>query len=456
MSAAATFVRAALARPEPSQRPVRSFGPAALALGLAVFGAALASYVLVVRAHPDRLWSPTDLQVYYWGGATARHTPRVYDLDFHIGTLGLPFTYTPFALGVFMVLSRLSQSTVQWLVACGSIATLVLSTWLAWGLAGYRRNAGRLGAALTVAGLALWTEPMMQNLAFGQVNVFLMVLVLLDFTQRDRWWSKGVGVGLAAGFKLVPAIFIVYLLVTRRLRAAAVAAGTFAATVVGGYLALPREAHRYWLDGLFDDASRMGVASYVGNQSLQGLLARTLRLDVAGVKPYWLLAALAVTAVALPLAALAHRRGEELLGVATTALLGLLVSPISWSHHWVWIAAFLVAGGCLLHARRARWWAWLLAGGLYLLCFAWPSLAYSDRPAGPVLPNGLIWLVPYGPRDVEYHWHGLDHLTGNLYPLLGLLLLAGLAVHLLGARFPAPLRRAATSLLSREGQPRQP
>ncbi|WP_042384786.1 hypothetical protein [Streptacidiphilus melanogenes] len=77
-------------------------------------------------------------------------------------------------------------------------------------------------------------------------------------------------------------------------------------------------------------------------------------------------------------------------------------------------------------------------------------------PAGPTLPGGLIWLVPYGARNAEYHWHGLQHLTGNLCPLLGVLLLAALAVHLLGARFPAPLRRAATSLLSREGEPRQP
>ncbi|WP_042366599.1 hypothetical protein [Streptacidiphilus neutrinimicus] len=74
-----------------------------------------------------------------------------------------------------------------------------------------------------------------------------------------------------------------------------------------------------------------------------------------------------------------------------------------------------------------------------------------------MLPGGLIWLVPYGPRNAEYHRHGLQHLTGNLYPLLGTLLLAALAVaHLPGARWPAPLRRATASLLSREGQPGQP
>ncbi|WP_052442970.1 glycosyltransferase 87 family protein [Streptacidiphilus neutrinimicus] len=397
-----------------------------------MFGVALTEYIRVVQAHPDRLWSPIDLRVYYWGGTTARHSHRVYDLDFRLGSLGLPFTYTPFALAVFTVLSYVDELTLQWLIACGSIAALVASAWVAWGLAGYRRSVGRLGAALTVAGLALWTEPMMQNLAFGQVNVFLMLLVLLDFAQPDRWWSKGVGIGLAAGFKLVPAIFIVYLLVTRRFRAAAVATGTLAATVLGGFVLLPAEAHRYWLDGLFADSSRVGGVNYVGNQSLQGMLARTLGLDAAGVKPYWLLAAVLAAAIAIPLSVRAHRRGEELLGVAATALLGLLASPISWSHHWIWIAVFLSVAGHLLHSRRAPWWAWLPAVGLYLPWLAWPSVAYGDRkPAGPGtrLPNGLIWTVPYD-NNAENTWTGLQLLVGNLYPLLGVLLLAGLGLFL--------------------------
>jgi alpha-1,2-mannosyltransferase len=401
-----------------------------LLLGVVVFGAALAEYVRVVHAHPERLWSPIDLHVYYWGGTTARHNHDVYDLDFHLGSLGLPFTYTPFALGVFKALSYLDESTLQWLVACGSIAALVASTWVAWGLAGYRRNLGRLGAALTVAGLALWTEPMQQNLSFGQVNVFLMLAVLVDLAQPDRWWPKGVGIGLAAGFKLVPAIFIVYLLVTGRLRAAAVATGTLVATVLGGFLLLPQEAHRYWIDGLFADSSRVGGINYVGNQSLQGMLARTLGLDAGGVKPYWLAAALLAAAITVPLAAWAYRRGEELLGVAATALLGLLASPISWSHHWVWIAVFLTAGGYLLHSRRAPWWAWLSGLAVYLLWFAWPIVAYADRgPHGVRLPGGLLWTVPYD-NNAENGWTGLQLVVGNLYPLLGVLLLGGLGLFL--------------------------
>ncbi|MEY9870744.1 alpha-1,2-mannosyltransferase [Streptacidiphilus sp. MAP12-33] len=458
MSAARRLVDAAripVAAPAPEVRPVRRFAPAVLLLGLVVFGAALAAYIRVVHAHPDRLWSPIDLRVYYWGGTTARHSHRVYDLDFHLGSLGLPFTYTPFALAIFKVLSHLDERTLQWLVACGSIAALVASAWLAWGIAGYRRNLGRLGAALTVAGLALWTEPMMQNLGFGQVNVFLMLLVLLDFAQPDRWWTKGIGVGLAAGFKLVPVIFIVYLLVTRRLRAAAVATATLAATVLGGFLLLPSEAHRYWIDGLFADSSRVGGINYVGNQSFQGVLARTLNLDATGVKPYWLLAALLAAAVAVPLSAWAYRRGEELLGLAATALLGLLASPISWSHHWVWIAVFLTAAGHLLYSRRARWWAWLVAACGYLLWFAWPSVAFGDRKpsgSGTSLPNGLIWSVPYN-NNAEDGWTGFQLVIGNLYPLLGILLLAGLGLYLRRTRQPRPAGARGSADVSRAPRP---
>jgi alpha-1,2-mannosyltransferase len=190
---------------------------------------------------------------------------------------------------------------------------------------------------------------------------------------------------------------------------------------------MPQEAHRYWIDGLFDDPSRVGGVNYVGNQSLQGLLARTLGLDTHGVKPYWLAAALLVALLAVPLSLWAYRRGEELLGVAVTALFGLLVSPISWSHHWVWMAVFLVAGGVLLHSRRAPWWGWLLAAVPYLLCVAWPTVAFGDLQNHTVLPNGLIWSVPYN-NNAENDWHGLQLLTGNLYPLLGVLLLVGLGL----------------------------
>ena len=105
----------------------------------------------------------------------------------------------------------------------------------------------RLGATLGVSALALLTEPVQQTLALGQVNLLLMLLVVADLLTPDalrgrtRWWH-GIGIGLAAGVKLTPLIFIPYLLLVRRYRQAATAAGVFAATVALGYAVLPRDS----------------------------------------------------------------------------------------------------------------------------------------------------------------------------------------------------------------------
>ena len=149
----------------------------------------------------------------------------------------------------------------------------------------------------------LWTEPFLRTVYLGQVNVALMALIMWDLTQPDtrasRWW-KGAGVGIAAGIKLVPLIFIPYLLLTRRFRQAAVAAAAFAVTVAAGFIVLPADSAQWWLHGLFAQGGRTGFVGWEGNQSLLGLVTR-LTGSAAAARPLWLLAA-AVTA-ALGLAA---------------------------------------------------------------------------------------------------------------------------------------------------------
>ena len=121
-----------------------------------------------------------------------------------------------------------------------NIAALVAALWFTFGGLGYRRGLTRLGATLLTAAAVFWTEPVLRTIYLGQVNLVLMALIIWDLCQPDlrrsgasRWW-KGAGVGVAAGIKLVPLIFIPYLLLTRRFRAAAVACAVFAATVAAG------------------------------------------------------------------------------------------------------------------------------------------------------------------------------------------------------------------------------
>jgi alpha-1,2-mannosyltransferase len=112
------------------------------------------------------------------------------------------------------------------------------------------------------------------------------------------------------------------------------------------------------------------------------------------------------------------------------ALTGLLVSPISWDHHWVWIAPGLAAGAdaALRASGRARQAAWGLLAALGLAFAAWPSL-WNRRAA--LVPWGLIWYPPGTAPGLseraphpEYAWQGIGLLAGNAYLLCGLAALA--------------------------------
>ncbi|SEL03435.1 glycosyltransferase 87 family protein [Streptacidiphilus jiangxiensis] len=392
--------------------------------GLVAALCAIGSFVAYEHVHDFGLRDDQlDLQVYRDGGLALRHGHRLYTANYT--WVKLPFTYPPFAATVFAVASHLSFAHLITVMTTASVAVLFATAWLAWGRLGHPVSAGRAGAALLLGAAALWTEPVQQTLGFGQVNLLLLFAVVADLCLPDRFRGKGVGVGLAAGFKLVPGIFIAYLLLTRRWRAAAVSTGTLAVTVLGAYALFPHESGQYW-GGLFWDSSRVGGVDYLGNQSLHGMIDRALR-GGAQVQHLWMLAAAVVGLGGLLLAAWLSRRGQELAAIFTAGLVGLLASPISWSHHWVWIlpALVLATDWALRRADRTNRLLALLAPlSLLLLFAAWPR----QDPSHGLLASGLIWWVPYN-QNLEYHWTLSQIPLGEMYTLLGVAFLAGLALH---------------------------
>jgi len=184
-------------------------------------------------------------------------------------------------------------------------------------------------------------------------------------TGKSRWW-KGFGTGIAAGIKLTPLIFIPYLILARKFRQAAMACAGFAFTVLLGFVILPRDSTKWWFDGLFAQAKRTGFAGWAGNQSLNGLITR-LAGSIDGGRTAWIAADVLVVAAGVVVAGLLDRKGYAMLGLLTAALTGLLVSPISWDHHWVWIVpGAVVAGHYAVQAWRrgapkAAWAIGLLA-----------------------------------------------------------------------------------------------
>ena len=449
--AAAAEVRA----PGPPGRDAPRWLLPACAVALA---AVLTVYVADLVTHLPVMAAMRELVVYREGGLIVRHVSPAYNghlaspLYDWTGQNGVQFTYPPFAAVIFSVASVLPWTVLRWAMTLASLAALGLSLWLTFGALGYRdRTAVRLAATLGVSALALATEPVQQTLALGQVNLLLMLLVVADLLTagagagRTRWWH-GIGIGIAAGVKLTPLIFIPYLVLVRRYRQAAVATVTFVATVVLGYAVLPRDSGRYWVHGLVFNANRIVFLGTRGNQSLRGVLTRLAGSVTAGTAPWFAVAAL-VLVIGLAAAALLYRAGHPVPGMVACALTGLLVSPLSWDHHWVWVApglALLVHLGAQARGAVRAWW-WAAAAVLFGVFAAWPQ--FWDLAQAGLTPAGLLW---YGPATYfargdqpwyhEFHWHGLQILAGNSLVLAGLVALAALVVAAVRVR-----HRVATS-----------
>jgi alpha-1,2-mannosyltransferase len=392
--------------------------------------ASVGIYVAYAFLKKDSLLWMIDLRVYHSAGEIALRGGALYDTTFGSG---LPFTYTPFAGIVFAVTSLLPVGVLQAALVVGTLLAVVVTVWLVFDKAFAFPLRQRLTLTFAVSALAVWTEPIQQTLAFGQVNAFLMLLIVADLWQRDDRRLKGAGIGIATAIKLTPAIFIPYLALTGRMRAALVATTTFAGSLLLGWMLLPSQSNRYWIDRVFMDPKRVGKVSYVGNQSLRAFVSRSFgNGSFAGV--LWFLLAVAVGIAGLALARRAWAGGEDVLGTLVSALTALLISPVSWSHHWVWIVpglALLVGWAVREHSRLC----WFAVGAASLVFFAWPGTIGSHHP---VIPAGVIWFVPAHTHNFEDTWHGWERLAGNAELLAGVAAFVGVAYYLTRERSPTP------------------
>jgi alpha-1,2-mannosyltransferase len=397
---------------------------------IALFLLAVAGYALLVHGSPQYYWTQVDTAVYRGGGITARNQPAMlYALRF--GPQKLPFIYTPFAALVCAAGSGASFATWQAGLTVLTIGLLPVVAYLSLGLAGRPAGLPRAAAAFAIGAVALWLEPVAMTLFFGQLNVVVLALVVGDLALPDRVKGKGIAIGLAAGIKLTPLIFIPYLLFTRRVKAAVVSALTFAVTVGLGYALLPHASVVFWGGQFFRPSKHF----HLTNQSLNGVV---LRLTHVGpdAHAYWLVAAAVVGVAGLATSILASRRGHELLGLVACAATGLLVSPLSWSHHYVYVVPALVLAACGPRRLGYR----ILGAALVVGLFGWWPLPIGNQggydPHAQLLPRGLLLLAPNGGNygTVEFTWRGLELIVGNYYVLTLLVFIAATAGTLVLAR----------------------
>jgi alpha-1,2-mannosyltransferase len=386
-------------------------------------GACLLSFAAFWWAQRAAHVSMIDLMVYRAEGETVRAGGDLYAL--RTTEAHLPTTYPPFAALLFTPLTLLDTSTMRTLATAGNLALLVVFVALSLRLVDHARVEGVWWASAA----AVWCEPVWTTVRYGQINLLLGVLVLWDLTRRPGHRWAGVGIGLAAAIKLTPALFAAFLLVTgvvayvrrgsggpwlRHVRGSAVA---FAGATLLAACALPYDSWRFWSRMVFE-TGRVGLVEDTANQSLRGVLARLLHTTQPGL--WWVATAVVAGSLGLGVAVAAELRGRRAWAVAACAVTALLISPVSWSHHWVWCVPMVLILGTRGRAAAVGA-AQVSAARTALVTTAGTSLVFCSY---------ALWWVPHGPGRLELHQTGAQLTLSALYEGAGLVFLTLIGVRL--------------------------
>ncbi|MFB9905802.1 glycosyltransferase 87 family protein [Allokutzneria oryzae] len=329
-----------------------------------------------------------DLEVYRFGVRTLWNGGDLYGpMPPTSAGIGLPFIYPPFSTVVFAPFAAVPKDVAVVASILLSVAALAATLHLVFGWvlpnATMRR---RTTLTVLVLPLAIVLEPVRATIEFGQVNLWLMGLVAVDCLSREPRWPRGVLVGIAAAIKITPAGFILFFLLRKDFRAAVTTVVTIVATAAIGFVVAPAASVRYWLDIVFGASGQSGSA-FATNQTIAGELSRLGAGPVVDAAVWCVL----LPAVLISMITVIRRVGPAQ-ALVTNAAGVLVLSPISWSHHWVWIAPALVV----------------------LVALARPWLALV-----PVFVVGPHSLLPAG-NHLEATWTWWQHLVGNAYLLIAL------------------------------------
>ena len=384
-----------------------------------------------------------DTEIYRLGGRAWLQHFQIYGDDLTPETPDsgtLPFIYPPFAAIVFSPLAFLSEDASVLIVAVLSHVSILVTAYSLARSSTYLAPRAGLVAAATAVLMPLFTlvEPARETINYGQINLALMALVAADCLLPRTRWPRGLLVGIAAAIKLTPLGFLLLFLLRKDFRATAVSAVTFAATVLLGLLAAPHDSADWWLDKMLSTSDSFGSV-YAGNLTLRSLLAKQT-LDGTALNIAWIAGSLVLLGLAVLGMRHALRTRNTALALMLNGILVLLVSPISWSHHWVWAAPTLALLGAM--CARHRWYGMLLSVGF----------------ATAVVLLGPQWYLP-NTNDREMQWTFSQQVVGNAYTLLGIALLIGAAVA--HVRFRPRVGREApdaelTRVSTRSGRERAP
>ncbi|WP_235985011.1 glycosyltransferase 87 family protein [Actinomyces trachealis] len=400
----------ATSHPHPADDLADLAGPVAVVLGWILL--ALSCYPMLITKDGTQRFK-FDAWVYYHAIKHWQDGGDLYQWWAFPAEHLYPFTYPPFAAWVMKPLTWVDEHSAQVLLTvvtplCAAGVVLLLARVL-------QASPGRASLLAPWGALAACTllEPFVKSIEYGQINAILLLMVAVDLLALRPGGPlarltpvRGVLSGIAAAIKLTPAIALLVLLVRREWRAAGVMVGAGLGVTVLAAVLSPAETLEYFTKTMLDP-TRAGNAEYGGNQNLRALLVRFLPQTVE--KPVWALCMVAVLVAAWLLAGRLEALRESdcpealvlLLQTSVVMVLGLLISPISWSHHWVWGLPTLVGLGMLAYRQRSR------------------ALLLVSVAGVAVMVMAMHWWMPeHG--HVELSWPVWAKVTGSSYTLWAL------------------------------------
>jgi alpha-1,2-mannosyltransferase len=303
------------------------------------------------------------------------------------GGLDLPFTYPPLAAVAFAPFAWLSLPIASAAITLTTLVLLIASTVIVltrldvWPQTSVTAEPAWLRrcwlAAAIVAPAVIYLEPIRSNFDFGQINVVLMTLVIADCVPRKTPWPRGMLLGLAIALKLTPAVFLLYFLLRRDTRALLVTGASAAVATLAGFALAWRDSREYWTDTV-RNTDRIGTATLNTNQNIAGALAR-LGIGEGERFVLWTLACFAVLGLTVWAARRLLRAEEPVLALVSVAMFGLVVSPVSWSHHWVWALPAVLVIAIVAYRQRHLVLGVVAAAGVALMVWTPITLMPEHR-----------------------------------------------------------------------------
>lgn len=266
-----------------------------------------------------------DLGVYRAGAQTVLDGHRLYDAKL----LGqMDYTYTPFSIIGFVPFAWMPMAVARVVWSAGILVALYLTIMISFRSLGRTATWPLRAVAAALVAVMMLLEPVRTTIWYGQINVFLMLVILADLLRGDDARLRGAATGFTAGIKLTPMLFAVYLLIVRKTRPALGVVAGFVASVLIGFAILPSTSWEYWTSKL-QDSNRVGTPQTPGNQSIRGFLANLWTTNTPS-SAWWVLLAGLGLVLGMGAALVAHRAGQELLALSVVGMTSCAISPMAW------------------------------------------------------------------------------------------------------------------------------